>query len=387
MHRDLVAQIDLQAIRHNLARLRQSCGPQVRVCPALKANAYGHGIAVVAPALEQAGVEMAGVATLGEAVELRDLGWKRPVLLFGPLFAAPSAAERAERIDAAVAYDLTCTLVDGHGARDLALAARRQGKRARVHLKVDSGMGRMGISPATAIDLAGRLAEFPEIGLEGIYSHLATAEWEDETFASEQMAVFAEVVASLRRRGLNLPIIHLANSAAALHLPASRWNMIRPGLALYGYRPRERGSAEAELRPSLRLVSHLVLVKQVPPGHAVGYERTFTTTRPSTLGIVPIGYNDGYLRALSNRAMMSLPAGDTPVVGNISMDQTILDLTDLMLRDPAPKVGDEVVIIDNRRERPNSVESLAKLLGTVPYEITCLLGNRVARVGIEQPAG
>jgi alanine racemase len=200
--------------------------------------------------------------------------------------------------------------------------------------------------------------------------------------ANEQMTAFAGVVTRLRAAGLQVPLLHLANSAAAIYLPETHYNMVRPGLAIYGYQPRDSATSAVALRPSLRLVSHLVLVKQVPAGHAVGYGRTFVTRRPSVLGVVPIGYNDGYLRALSNRATMGLPAGDAPVVGAISMDQTMIDLTDLMAHDPPPKVGDEVVIIDNHRSRPNSVESLARLLGTLAYEVTCLLGNRVAREGV-----
>lgn len=382
MHRDLIAEIDTSAIAHNLDLIRQHCGQQVKICAVLKANAYGHGVNVVAPTLDRAGADMAAVATIGEAIELRQLGWRRPILCFGPVFAAPSAGERAERIEAVVRYDLTTTIVDGYGARDLNAAAARQRRRVRFHVKVDTGMGRMGVAPSTALDLIQHVVELPNIELEGVYTHLATAHEPDKTFARYQLGRFRELLGQLRAAGIAVPLPHAANTAALLGLPESWFNMVRPGIGLYGHLPGQSVQAPPLLRPVLRLVSHLVLTKRVPAGQSVGYGATFRTQRDSLLGIVPIGYSDGYLQCLSNRAVMGLAGGDAPVVGRISMDQTILDLTDLANRPDraAPRVGDRVVIIDDRPDRPNSVEALARLMNTLPYEVTCLLGNRVARV-------
>jgi len=378
MHRNVVAEINTDAIAHNVALLRERTGARVRICAAIKANAYGHGVHVVAPVLQASGVDMAAVATIGEAVELRELGWTRPILCFGPVFAAPSPAERADRIETVIRYDLTVTIVDGYGARDLNAAAARQGKRVRVHIKVDTGMGRMGVSPETAFGLAEYVASLPHLHLEGLYTHLACAEERDKSFARSQLETFSALLSRLRQAGRAIELAHAANTAAILDLPESYLDMVRPGLGLYGYLPGEQIHNKLALRPALRLCSHLVMVKRVPAGHSVGYGRTFVTQRESVLGVVPVGYNDGYPRRLSNRAVMGLAGGDAPVVGRISMDQTVIDLTDL----PGAKVGDRVVIIDDRRERPNSVESLARLLGTIPYEITCLLGNRVQRVAV-----
>jgi len=381
MHRDLIAEIDTDAIGHNVRLIRQHCGPAVRICAPLKANAYGHGVSVVAPALDRAGVDMAAVATIGEAIELRALGWRRPVLCLGPVFAAPSAAERSERIDAAVRYDLTVTIVDGYGARDLNAAAERQQKRARFQVKVDTGMGRMGIAPATAMDLIGKIIDLPNIEWDGLYTHLAMASHEDKGFAYEQLAAFEKLATALASAGFSVPTRHAANSGATLDIPESWLDMVRPGIVLYGYPPSEHMRTRLPLRPALRLVSHLVLTKWVPQGHSVGYGRTFRTERKSLLGIVPVGYNDGYLRRLSNRAVMGLTGGYASVVGQTSMDQTVVDLTDLLGGDSAqPRVGDEVVIIDDRPAEPNSVRAMAILMDTTAYEVTCLLGNRVARV-------
>jgi len=322
-----------------------------------------------------------------EAIELRGLGWQRPILCMGPVFAAPSAAERAERIEAAVRYDLTVTIVDGYGARDLNEAAGRQKKHARIHVKVDTGMSRMGIAPATALDLIPKVACLPNIELEGVYTHLATADQDDHSFAREQLTQFRQLVDALRGSGVSVPLCHAANSSAALLMPESRFDMIRPGLSLYGHLASQQGPAPLPLRPALRLVSHLVLTKQVPAGHSVGYGCTFRTQRDSLLGVVPIGYNDGYLRVLSNCACMGVAGGYAPVVGLISMDQTVLDLTDLAAAGSAPHVGDEVIIIDEKADEPNSVEALARMMDTVPYEVTCLLGNRVARIARGERAG
>ena len=380
MHRDLIAEIDTDAIEHNVRAIRRHCGPAVRICAALKANAYGHGVALVGQALDRAGVDMAAVATIGEAIELRTLGWRRPILCLGPVFAAPTPAERGDRIEAAVRYDLTVTLVDGYGARDLNEAARRQKKRARFHVMVDTGMGRLGIAPATAVDLIRHVLELDHVQFEGLFTHFATADDEDAGFVREQLRVFEDLTARLRREGLPVPLRHAANSSATLHVPESWMDMVRPGIILYGLMPNQRVRTDLDFRPALRLVSHLVLTKVVPAGHSIGYGRTFVTQRQTLLGVVPIGYNDGYLRCLSNRTVMGVGSGYAPVVGRISMDQTMLDLTDVAATGKPPRVGDEVVIIDSRADAPNSVAALADSMDTLTSEVTCLLGNRVARV-------
>ncbi len=378
MHQDLVAEIDTWAIGHNIGLIRKACGSGVRICAALKANAYGHGVDVVAPALLRAGVEMAAVATIGEAIELRQLGWNRSILCFGPTFAAPNAAIRAERIRAAVEYELTPTVVDGYGLQDLDAEARRQKKPTEFHVKVDTGMGRMGIAPQTAFDLVRWASRFEFARLGGVYTHLATADDRDIEFACRQVSELRALIERLREAGISVPCVHAANSSAVFRMPESHFDMVRPGLAVYGYRASPAFPEAVDLRPTLRLRSHLVLTKHVPAGHAVGYGRTFITSRRSVLGIVPIGYNDGYSRGLSNRGIVGVRGGDAPVVGRVSMDQTVVDLTDVT----EARVGDEVVIIDNRPGRPNTVESMAEMLGTVPYEVTCLLGNRVRRVAM-----
>ena len=376
MHQDVVAEINTDALVGNVRAIQACCGPDVAVCAVLKSNAYGHEARIVGPVLEWAGVSRAAVATIDEAITLRESGFSGSVLCFGPVFAAPSAAERAERLAAVVAYDLSPTLVDGHGARALDAAARKVDHVVNVHVNVDTGMTRLGVAPSTAIRLIREIIGLSHLRLTGLYTHLANAEAEDSSHAREQLQRFGDVEFQLRIENIRIPVRHAANSAALLCLPDSHWDMVRPGLLVYGCLPTPSMRRPAGLRPVLKLRAPLVLVKHVPTGTPVGYGSTFVTGRPSRLGVVPIGYNDGYLRGFSNRAVMGLAGGDAPVVGRVSMDQCVLDLTDR----PEAKVGDSVVVIDDRPDRPNSLEALAQLIDTVPYELACLLGNRIRRV-------
>ncbi|MFQ5412213.1 MAG: alanine racemase [Phycisphaerae bacterium] len=377
MRSDLIAEINTDSLAHNLRALRARCAPGVRLCAPLKADAYGHGVGVVAKALQAAGaVDYAAAATLDEAVELRGLGWGPPILLLGNVLAVADDRERRERIDAIVDHDLTVTIVDLDTPRLIAAAEPR--RRIRVHVKLDSGMGRMGEMPERIVELVRSVRRAACLELTGFYSHFATADFADRDLVGRQLATFNRVLESVRK---DLPpgvIRHLANSAATISLSASHFDMVRPGLALYGYLPADHLSSLIDLRPILRLCSHLTAVKDLPAGHCVGYGQMFTTKRPTRLGIIPVGYFDGYLRSLSSQAIVGTASGDAPVIGRISMDQMAIDLTNL----PRLRPGAEVTLIDDRADRPNSVAAVARRLGTIPYEVTCLLGSRIDRVAI-----
>lgn len=375
-NRDVIAQVNLDALRHNVSVLRKQCRPGVRLCAALKANAYGHSVRIVAPVLAQTPVSMAAVATIGEAVELRELGWAKPILLFGPIFADGAASSRKERLRAVLDYDLTATVVDFYGARDLAREAEQRGKIVRCHMKIDSGMGRMGISPSGATQLAQRLQELPSLAVEGVYTHFATADEADKSYCLEQLRVFRETIGALQASGLRPWMVHAAATGALLDVPESHLDMVRPGIGLYGIFPSNQVQNRPDLRPVLRVTSRLILVKKILAGQSVGYGRTWTADRESIIGIVPIGYHDGYLRSLSNKAVMKVRNQFAPVIGRISMDQTLLDLTDV----PGAIVGDETVVIDDNPAAPNSVVNLANIMETIPYEVVAVLGNRVARM-------
>jgi len=380
----VTAEIRLAAIRGNIGAIRRRVGPGVQLCPAVKANAYGHGLAQVLPALIELGVERVGVANLIEGLDLRRLGWHRPILCMAPVLAEVDEHERRERAEQAVLAQVSVTVMSAEEAGDLSRAAQRLHKAAPVEIKVDTGMGRMGLLPEEAAVTIAEVAALPGVVIEGVYTHLASADEPDLTHANRQLETFLALRERLTAKGVPVRQYHVANSLAVFRLPAGHLDRVRPGLSMYGYWDGPPEDRPADIRPCMRVVSRLTAVRRLPAGHAVGYGRTFITKRESLIGLVPIGYGDGYRRRLSNDAVITLePARGrgrvhVPVVGRISMDQTTVDLTDA----GDVRVGDPVTIIDDDPAAPNCVEALARKLGTIPYEITCLIGPRVERIGV-----
>lgn len=381
MRSDLIAQINTNALIHNLNALRAMCAPGVRFCAPLKADAYGHGVRIVAPALQDAGVDFAIVATVREAIELRDIGWTGEILLLGNVLAISDADVQAQRIEAMIEHRLTATISDFTGLQRIESARPR--RPIPVHLKIDTGMGRMGVLPKDAQPLAAAIAASNATAFRGVYSHFATADFELKDLAQKQLGEFHGVIERVRRYGDDDFMAHLANSAATITMPDAHFNMVRPGIALYGYAPAAYMRADIDLRPILRLVSHVVSIKTLPAGHCVGYGQTFTTTRTSRIGIIPVGYFDGFLRRLSNNSIVGTACGSAPVVGRISMDQMAVDLTDL----DAIEVGAQILLIDSDPMAENSVESIATRLDTISYEVTCVLGPRIDRVQYSDMTG
>lgn len=373
MRTDLQAVINLDHLVANYRALRACCRPDVKFCAPLKANAYGHGAVQVAPALQRAGVDMAAVANLDEAIELRHIGWTRPIVVLGNVLAVADFHERCERLDAIIKHQLTITLADAGTVQFL--AEEPSDARVDVHLKIDTGLGRMGVLPDEASRLVREIQSIRAIRLSGVYSHFGTADFADRDFALEQFATFK---AWLADNGSALPpgcLRHIANSAATISLPEAHLDMVRPGIALYGYPPADHLANQIDLRPTLRLYSHLTCVKNIPAGHSVGYARKFIAPKPSRIGIIPIGYADGFLRCLSNNAMVTTRHGPAPVIGRVSMDQIAIDLTD----QPAPKLGDPIILISDNPADENSVVHLARRMDTISYEVTCVLGRRITR--------
>jgi alanine racemase len=375
-HGDVVAWISREAIRHNLGVIRSCVGPETALCVAVKANAYGHGLEIVLPALADAAVEMAATATLDEAAEVRSLGWKGRILWFGSALACCEGAQRRDRIEAVLQNEVIASPTCAEDVQALGAAAAAAGRQACVHVNVETGMGRLGLNPDEAFALCELADRLDGIELEGVYTHLATADEADPSYAQEQLATFEAFRRRLTEAGIRPRYVHAANSAASLCLPASHYSLVRPGLAVYGYRPAEVLPEGVRLRPALRLTAPITLIKDLPAGAKIGYGSTFTAARVSRVAVVPVGYNDGYNRHLSNRAVMTVAGQQAPVVGRVSMDQTTIDVTDI----PGARVGSEVIVIEDEADRPNSVEGLARLLGTIPYEITCMLGNRIERI-------
>ncbi len=378
----VVAELRLARVRHNLQLLRRQVKPGIPLCVAVKADAYGHGMPPLLPVLRSEGVEALAVASIPEALELRTLGWNRPILCLLPVTGngGPEALEAASE---AVAAEIRCTITSIEEARLLQQAASRQGQIVQVEVQFETGMGRLGFlakPPGAAAAFVAELAALPNLRWTGVYTHFATADEPDPAFAREQLEAFEQICASLNAAGMQVPCRHAANSTATFRLPETHLDMVRPGLAVYGY----WGGPAAErpdLQPTLRVVTRLLAVRRLPAGHAVGYGRAWRAHRDSVIGVLPIGYADGFLRRFAEGATVSLTATRgreqqaAPVVGRVSMDLVTVDLTEVS----DPRVGDEVVLIDDHVGARDSVESIAARTGTIPYEITTGLGGRIER--------
>jgi alanine racemase len=359
--------VDLSAFVRNLKALADLAGPGARLMPVLKADGYGHGAVPLARAAEGAGVRSLwgfGVSSVEEGISLRRAGARKPILILGSLYPFDS-------FRAVLAHRLTPTVASLSAVHALARAAGRS-RRAPVHLKVDTGMGRIGVSPAAAPAAARAVRARGTLRLEGVYTHLARADSFPATRA--QLDVFRRVVRSLRRSG---PLLaHAANSAGLLHHPASRMELVRPGLALFGASSWPGRRDPVELAPVLTWKSRVVFIKTVPPGTPVSYGAAFRTRRRSRLATLPVGYADGYRRALTGRAAALLRGRRCPVVGRVTMDQIVVDATGV----PGVDVGEEAVLLGAQGEARISVEEMAAWADTIPYEIFCGISSRVPRV-------
>jgi alanine racemase len=335
----------------------------VKVMFVVKANAYGHDAVLCAQAAEKArAADWLGVSSVEEGMALREAGVKLPVLILGSLYPFESAL-------AAAAHDLTPVVASLEGARRVAEAALRLRRGIPVHVKVDTGMGRIGLRPEAAVSLARELASLKSIKVQGIFTHMAKAE-DDAAYTGAQLKAFRGVVSALEREGLRPALVHAANSAAALRHKASRFDMVRPGLAAYGL--------YEGFSPVLSLKSKLVYVKTLAKGAAVSYGATWRAKKPARVATLPVGYGDGYPRALSNKASVLVGGKRCPVVGRVTMDQTMIDVSAV----PGARVGDDAVLIGRQGGAGIGAAELAKLCGTIPYETATAISTRVPRVGV-----
>jgi len=365
------AEIHLDAIRANLGALRRHLAPGIKVLGVVKADAYGHGLVPVARALESAGADMLGVVMVEEGVALRKAGVALPILMMGSI--------PADETDALLAHDLRPTVGDAETLERLDAAARAAGKKVAVHLKVDTGMNRLGVRSEEAVALAERIVGASALDLEGVYTHFACADTPGDRATREQLKRFRAVLAELGQRGAAIRMIHAANSSALATMPETHFDMVRPGLALYGALAC-RVPDGLDLRPALALKSRVAHLKRVPQGESVSYGHTWRAERNSLLGLLPIGYGDGYPRALSNKGQVRIGTGADaplcPVVGHICMDATLVDLTDV----PDARVGLEATLIEADAASPLHVSAVARRAGAIPYEILTGLTSRIPRV-------
>lgn len=373
------AEVDLAAIEHNV-RQAKLLAPGAKVLVAVKGQAYGHGAVPVAKYLSKQGVaDWFGVATTPEGIELRQAGITEPILKFGPSL--------PEELDATIAADITVTVTGPESIDQAAQAAAKLGRvNYPVQLAVDTGMRRIGCEPDDAPAMAARVAAHPSLELQGVFTHLPISDTpEGAEYTSAQLTGFAQTVDRIQESraaaGLApVPLVHAANSGAVLAHPDPRFTMVRPGIMAYGYYPSADTPRSVELRPALSWKSRVTFCKIVPAGQTVGYGRTWTAPVDTWVATVPIGYADGFSRLNSNRGRMLIGGLSYPIAGRVCMDQTMLDLGPAVPGTEAPvKVGDEVVVLGRQGDQRIDADELAALMGTISYEVTCLVGGRVER--------
>jgi alanine racemase len=370
------AEISLDNLRRNFRLVQEHVGPGVTVCAVVKADAYGHGAMECSQLLEQAGARWLGVTSLDEAIPLRDCGVSSRILLMTGFW-------RGEE-DEIVRLQLTPTVWEPWQIETLHRAAARLGVSSHpVHLKIDSGMGRLGVDPSRLPSLCAALKSASRLKLEGLSTHLASSEVLDAPSVAEQLAVFEEARAIVRSQGFDPELVHVANTSAVISRRETWNNMVRPGLALYGYHlPFERAGREvsgANLRlpllPVLTWKTRILSLRDAPPGQALGYGGTYITKSPTHIAVLPVGYADGLNRKLSSRGRVIVRQHYAPIVGRISMDLTLVDVTGL----PGVSVGDEVVLLGSSDGLNVDAREHAELADTVPYEILCGISKRVPR--------
>ncbi len=366
-YRPTWAEIDLDAVRYNLASVKGLISRDVNVMAVVKADAYGHGILPVSRALCEEGVDYLGVATVDEAISLREGGLTVPILVLGSVLKSEARAAMKE--------DITLTLADRHLLDIVREIAREMDTVQKVHVKVDTGMGRLGPWYTEAAELIRTAAAMPEIEIEGIYSHFSSA-GRDKMITEWQIEAFDTVLNEAEKVCNDLKYRHISNSIGLVDWSRSHFDMVRSGIMLFGVYPKPEFRKCLELRPVMSLKTRIVFLKEVPAGRSVSYGRTYITQNPTRIATLPIGYADGYGRILSNRAHALVKGQEAMVVGMVTMDQTMLDVGHVF----DVNIGEEVVLIGSQGGTHISVEKVAKEAGTIPYEVLSAITKRVPRV-------
>lgn len=363
MTRRTWAEINLENLKHNFLQVRQLVGPKVSILSIVKADAYGHGAVETSKALVDAGTEMLGVATLDEGLQLRDYGIEVPILLLGGI--------RTEEAPDVIEYDLTPFLYSIESADALERQSLKSQKKSSYHLKFDTGMTRLGVRPEDSEQFLKELSGFENISMEGVLTHLSTAFTDSDENTYNQINMLNELVELTKSAGFAPSYIHAANSAAIQKYPESIFNLVRPGIMLYG----SGNYSGMDLRPVMKLKSRIIQLSRVPSGTHVGYGGKFVTKRPSMIATIPVGYADGYTRNLSSKGMVSIKDSLALVAGDVCMDFIMADVTDIQ----NVKVGEEVVLFGDEKI---SVIDLAHIAGTISYELLSNTGKRVPRIYI-----
>lgn len=366
------AEIDLDAIAYNLTNIRKITRPEAKIMCVVKADAYGHGFFEAAKTMHENGADAFAVATFEEAKLLRDKGFHEVILILGrvdTLFAKDM-----------IKYDISATVFDLEFAKALSDAAVSMNKKARIHIKLDTGMSRIGFDCGMdGVEEIVKICSMPNIAAEGIFSHFACADEADRSMSDRQFSAFQKMIDALKARGITFEYAHICNSAGIMEFPEYHLTMVRPGIILYGCYPSEAVHKERLLlKPAMTVKARITRIDTKPAGTAISYGATFTTKKETKIATVSIGYADGYFRSLSDKAYMTVAGVKVPVVGRICMDQCMIDVSSVN----NITVGDEVIVFGNGGDNSETAASLADSAGTINYEILCAVGNRTPRIYI-----
>ena len=366
-YRPTFAEIDLGAILYNLHQIRNRVDKDIKIMAIVKADAYGHGMKEVSQAVARKGIDYFGVASLDEAATLREAGIKKNIIVLGAIL--------PEEVEGVLRFNVIQTVSDLAIARLLSQLAQSKKRIIKVHAKIDTGMGRLGVWHKDAVNFVKKLASLKNIKVDGIFTHFPSAE-DDKVFTRNQLRDFKSLIEELLRHGIDIPIKHTSNSMAVIDFKDSHMNMVRPGLIMYGLHPRSDLAKKLRLRPALKLKTKVVYVKPVSRGRSISYGRTYVTKKDTNIATIPVGYGDGYSRDLSNRGHVLIKGRRLPIVGRVCMDMSMVDAG----RSRTVKPGDDVVLIGKQGKDAVTVEEIARLSNTIPYEVVCNIGRRVPRI-------
>ncbi|HBQ28403.1 alanine racemase [Peptococcaceae bacterium SCADC1_2_3] len=364
------AEVSLKAISHNMREVRRLITPGTKIMAVVKANAYGHGAAKVAPVVLKEGADYLAVARVKEGIVLRETGIDAPILVLG--------YTPFTQFKELMVYDLAQTIYTQEMAALLAQEAAKQKKQVNIHFKIDTGMGRLGFLPApeTLKEILS-LARLPYLEIEGIFTHLASADEKNKSVALSQIAKYCQFIEDLKKEGLDIPLRHCANSAAVIDLPQTHLNMVRPGIMIYGLYPSlDVNTNHLNLRPAMSFKARIAQVKKVPAGFKVSYGSTWSTPKPTVIATLPVGYADGYSRLLSSKGQVLIHGQRASVVGRVCMDMCMVDVGHI----PDVYPGEEAVLFGTQEGTFLPVEEVASLMGTINYEVVCMVNDRVPRV-------
>ena len=373
-------EVNLKRLNHNLLEVKRIINPNVRLMAVVKSNAYGHGMIIVARQAVKSGADMLAVARLDEGIELRKAGINLPVLIFG--------FTHQINIVKLIEYDLTQTVVSFQSAKCFSEAAGTCGKKIKIHLKIDTGMGRTGFWAAdidTVVNEIIKTVSLPGLEIEGIYTHFASADGQDKAYAKKQYGLFLDILNRLRLKKIQIPVKHAANSAAIIDMPETHMDMVRAGIMIYGLYPSEKVQKErVNLKPVMTLKTIITHLKKVPAGFKVSYGSTYESIKPTVIATVPIGYSSGLNRLLSSSSSdinghMLLHGCKVPIAGRVCMDMTMLDVGDIFLSEDV-RIGDEVVVFGEQDGADITVDQIAKAINTINYEVVTGISGSLPRI-------